>query len=251
LALSDIAAATKISMTALVAIEQNDFNRLPGGVFRPGYVRTFAAEVGLDGDALAREYRATFETEPPAAPPPRRGVAWPSRLRLAQPLPVVSATIVGIVICGVLLLNREPLSSEDSEGQPAPGLEQVDIAHAVPRADDADGMAAVALATAAVADLQAPSLRLEIRITGLCWVTAEADGERAVYRLMQPGERAQVEAHGAITLRVGNAGAFAYSINGAAGRSLGRSGEAVTVRITDGNLGSLQAEPASPSSPQV
>ena len=34
-------------MTALAAIEHNDFARLPGGVFRRAYVRAFAAEVGL------------------------------------------------------------------------------------------------------------------------------------------------------------------------------------------------------------
>ena len=78
-----------------------------------------------------------------------------------------------------------------------------------------------------------------------CWVSAVADGERVVYRLMQPGERTLVEARSAITLRVGDAGAVAYSINGATGRPLGRNGEAVTVRITNDNLGSLSAEPAS------
>jgi hypothetical protein len=49
-----------------------------------------------------------------------------------------------------------------------------------------------------------------------------------------------------ITLRVGDAGAVAYSINGATGRPLGRNGEVVTVRITNDNLGSLDAEPAKP-----
>jgi hypothetical protein len=77
-----------------------------------------------------------------------------------------------------------------------------------------------------------------------------ADGERVVYRLMQPGERTLVEARGAIRLRVGDAGNVAYSINGATGRPLGRNGEAVTVHITNENLGSLSAEPASPDSPK-
>jgi cytoskeletal protein RodZ len=47
LTLRDIAATTKISVLALVAIEQNAFDRLPGGVFRRGYVKAFAAEVGF------------------------------------------------------------------------------------------------------------------------------------------------------------------------------------------------------------
>jgi cytoskeletal protein RodZ len=57
LTLRDVARTTKISMSVLVAIEHNDFARLPGGAFRRAYVRAFAAEVGLNGDELARECR--------------------------------------------------------------------------------------------------------------------------------------------------------------------------------------------------
>lgn len=52
---------------------------------------------------------------------------------------------------------------------------------------------------------------------------------------MQPGERATVDARDEILVRVGNAGALAYLINGEPGRQLGRLGEVVTVRITKGN----------------
>jgi hypothetical protein len=102
----------------------------------------------------------------------------------------------------------------------------------------------VALANAAVSETGAPSLRLEIRLHRPCWVSAVADGERVVYRLMQPGERTLVEARSVITLRVGDAGAVAYSINEATGRPLGTNGEVVTVRITNENVESLSAEPA-------
>lgn len=244
LTLRDIAATTKISMMALRAIEQNDFDHLPGGVFRRGYIRAFAAEVGLDADELVREYRARFETELPAAPLPRPEADWKNRLRLGQRLPAV-LVIVGVVIGGSLLLERGQVLHEGAEGPGTPDAVEVEIPDGTAQTDDSDSTAEVAFATAAVTDIRALSLRLEIRTTGLCWVSAVADGERAVYRLMSPGERTLVEAHSAITLRVGDAGAFAYSVNGTAGRPLGRSGEAVTVRITNDNLGSLYAEPAS------
>jgi hypothetical protein len=156
------------------------------------------------------------------------------------------ATIVGILICGALLLDRRPVLYEASDGQDTLSAAEVDITDdETPQTDDSSGTAPVAFATAAITDSEAPSLRLEIRATGLCWVSALADGERAVYRLMRAGERTQVEAHKVITLRVGDAGAFAYTVNGAEGRSLGRSGEAVTIRLTNDNLESLYAKPAS------
>jgi cytoskeletal protein RodZ len=84
LTLRDIAKAAKISMTALAAIEHDDFARLPGGVFRRAYLRAFAAEVGLNADELAREYRTRFETEPPAQPLLRHDTGWEHRLLLSQ-----------------------------------------------------------------------------------------------------------------------------------------------------------------------
>lgn len=64
LTLQGIASRTKISVSALRAIERNRFEDLPGGVFRRAYVRTFAAEVGLDAERLVRDYLDRFE--PPA-----------------------------------------------------------------------------------------------------------------------------------------------------------------------------------------
>ena len=88
LTLRDIASTTKISMAALVAMESNDFGRLPGGVFRKAYVRAFAAEVGLNGEELAAEYEAAFESTP----------SGPGQL-----LHLSAAQRVGVVIAGVLL----------------------------------------------------------------------------------------------------------------------------------------------------
>jgi transcriptional regulator with XRE-family HTH domain len=90
LSLSDIAGRTKISPPSLTAMERNDFARLPGGVFRRAYVRAFAEEVGLDAEALVREYRARYEPDdfPVAPAPPRREAAtwlrgWPAGAALA------------------------------------------------------------------------------------------------------------------------------------------------------------------------
>jgi hypothetical protein len=95
-------------------------------------------------------------------------------------------------------------------------------------------------------------LRLEFQPRGECWVSATVDGRLVVYRLMASGERATLDARDEIALRVGDAGVFVYSINGAPGRSLGRQGQVVDVRITKGNYNAWLADagepPASPPS---
>ena len=67
LTIGDVSALTKISTRALLAIECENFDRLPGGIFRRAYVTAFADAVGLDGRECVRAYVEAFE--PPATDP--------------------------------------------------------------------------------------------------------------------------------------------------------------------------------------
>ena len=48
IALEDITAVTKISQRYLVALEQESFRTLPGGILNKGIIRGYAGAVGLD-----------------------------------------------------------------------------------------------------------------------------------------------------------------------------------------------------------
>jgi cytoskeletal protein RodZ len=244
LSLRDIANTTKISTAALIAIERNDFARLPGGVFTRAYLRVYATEVGLDADELTRAYRASFETEIPTVPLPPHKVDWYDAVRPHYRLAAVVVTVGVILIGGWVILDRGPGPDASLDQQPALNAIEAGLLDDTAPTDESD-VTDVGLANAAVTETSAQSLRLEIRPNGPCWVSAVADGERVIYRLLHSGERTVVEARSAITLRVGDAGTFAYSINGATGRPLGRNGEAVTVRITHDSLERLYAEPES------
>jgi cytoskeletal protein RodZ len=60
LSLRVIADATKISVTALEALERNDISRLPGGIFSRAFVRAYALEVGLDPEQTIAEFMTRF-----------------------------------------------------------------------------------------------------------------------------------------------------------------------------------------------
>jgi cytoskeletal protein RodZ len=78
-------------------------------------------------------------------------------------------------------------------------------------------------------------LRLEIKPRESCWVSATADGQRVIYRMLNAGEHMQVEAKDAVDLRVGDPSAIAFTINGVAARALGVAGEAVSIHVTPQN----------------
>ena len=61
--LRQIADVTRISVSALEAIERNDISRLPGGIFSRAFVRSYAIEVGLDPEETVRDFLAQFPHE--------------------------------------------------------------------------------------------------------------------------------------------------------------------------------------------
>jgi cytoskeletal protein RodZ len=58
--LRDIEAKTKISVTALEALERNDYARLPGGIFSRAFVRAYALAVGVEPEEAVSEFVTDF-----------------------------------------------------------------------------------------------------------------------------------------------------------------------------------------------
>ncbi len=59
--LSEVEAATRIRVRYLRAIENEEWDVLPGGVYTRGFIRTYAGYLGLDGERLADDYRKSVE----------------------------------------------------------------------------------------------------------------------------------------------------------------------------------------------
>jgi transcriptional regulator with XRE-family HTH domain len=106
IALSSISANTKISVSLFEALERGDVSRWPSGIYRRSFVRAYAQAIGLDPDAVAREFAEQFpdpaepppaaESTPPAphtkavespAPPPPASASRRSSVRITIPEP--------------------------------------------------------------------------------------------------------------------------------------------------------------------
>ena len=69
IALSSIAANTKIGLGLLQALERDDLSRWPSGIFRRAFIRAYAEAAGLDPDVITQEF---LERYPDAPDDPRR-----------------------------------------------------------------------------------------------------------------------------------------------------------------------------------
>ena len=75
-----------------------------------------------------------------------------------------------------------------------------------------------------------------LTVTRPCWITATVDGKQAINRLLQPGEKNTIEAKKEIVVTAGDASAVSLTLNGAAAKPLGKTGDVVTVRLTPDNF---------------
>ena len=102
--------------------------------------------------------------------------------------------------------------------------------HGVPAAP------ATALESAPAAAAMMTGLTMEIAPKASCWVSVTADGDPMFSGLMAAGDKQVITAKEQILVNVGDAGVFAYLLNGRQGRPLGAPGQAVSTRITVSNL---------------
>jgi len=162
--LREISEATKISLRHLEALERNDFQHLPGGVFNRGFVRAYAQFIGIDPEAMVNAYLLEEQTQGSGAD---QGVLRSKRMRHgpeAEPVRrfpfgralawgVALLVVIGGLIGGIyyyLLRERDesvrdsdPTAAQSLLAEPLPangdGIEAEDQAAATPeaKADDA------------------------------------------------------------------------------------------------------------------
>jgi len=99
ISLRQIAQTTKLSVSALEALERNEVSRLPGGIFSRAFVRCYAAEIGADPEETVREFLSQFPHESvagagPSAPPTGQSPASPLVARAMM----IAATIAVVVV---------------------------------------------------------------------------------------------------------------------------------------------------------
>jgi cytoskeletal protein RodZ len=215
LSLADIAQRTKINHVLLRAIEENRFDRVPGGLFTRSYLRAYAREVQLDPESIVAQYRSEFETpevqtEPSAEDSP--SVAEIGSIAIDDGGGRSRAGLVVVLLIGFAYfafarsINTESASPE-------------------PRATDtieASGRQPAPTSTAGTRDTpRIAPLKLIIQTNGNCWVDARIDGEPVFAHLMTAGGRLEYDVREDVTIRVGDPAAFTFTLDGIPGRVLG------------------------------
>ena len=255
-----IAEKTNISVRALEAIEKGQFGKLPGGIFTRGFIRSYAAQVGIDPDAAV----AQFLSDEPGAREESDDGGTREREGLGL-LAIVAGGLIVVALTLALIYFFAPDWLRLGGGAPA-SVKEATVPESSPATTQAavtDSVPAPPVPTAAAPTDAPPApmatppvtpaaqvppaqetpkapLHLVVAPTGRCWVQVSADGQMRVARELNVGERVTVEAAERLHIVVGDAGAFAYELNGRAGRSLGAAGGVARVTIQPATVSQFQ-----------
>lgn len=202
---------TKIRARYIRALEEEDYDALPGPTFVRGFLRTYASYLGLDGELFVEEYKSRFfdPLRDDHAFPRRRALDRRRKPKREQNLiVVVLAAIVSIAVLVALaatyprdakapptvtpaiVTDTAPSTSGDSAAgstDPCAGAENLPLCEASHDNEVAS----------AIDEVPTEPVRLMVTATGDCYVTIEAsiDGSGKVLipeQLFKNGQRTQV-----------------------------------------------------------
>jgi len=253
--LREISNRTKIAVAVLEGLEREDISKLPAGIFGRAFVRSFATEVGLDPEASIQEFTLQFRDDlatvahPPAERIDENEISEGKR-RTTRRVLVMVALVAAVAGAGAYLWLprfREPSAATAQQTAPAGvvlnGAGASTVRETPAAAPVREPPATDGGPSPAVEDRPASSpppvdrMTVTLTVSRPCWVSVIADGQRQAGKVLKPGEERTLEARNDLALTFGDAGAVRMTINGAAAKTIGKSGEVVTIRLNLANLG--------------
>jgi cytoskeleton protein RodZ len=234
--LAEISTATRIGVRFLEALENEQWDRLPGGVFNRGFIRAVARFLGLDEENLVSEYallthdtaeKAVWNT---AASAGNSGGERTSRHVLLWGL----AALVVLLSAGGAWAWREYGSTLRTWREPVPELPpaQTPAAPAVAAPEAGANPAPANSASAADAEM----LELKVEATQATEVTVAADGKTVFDGRMKPGGAQQFKAKDRFDVSARNSTALLMDLNGQTLAPPGRPGAPGKITLTRKDL---------------
>jgi cytoskeleton protein RodZ len=267
--LDEISGSTKIARRHLEALEQEDFDALPGGIFNKGFVRAYARYVGIDEEQAVADYIAAdqeqTQTEVKFPLEVHKSVALnPRRSRM----PILLALLALVLILGgwSIWKRRHPqqVVNPSNTGLAAsnPAASTVQPAQTMPVTNPSPSTNAAEQKTdaAAAKDNSVPTpdqaqkqtdakpFTVVVKTNESSWISIKADGNPVAERIFDPGEEQSMSATKEITIMIGNAGGVDVSFNGTSQGVLGQKDKARTLVFTPAGL---QNKPVPQTSPRL
>jgi cytoskeleton protein RodZ len=252
LTIEGIAAETRISTRFLLAIESEQFDVLPGGVFNRGFIRKYAECIGKDPEEALRTYErlsrpVEIDSRLESQDRPQKKSSKPSVYYFAI------AGLVIAVIAFYMLGHQRALPVQPVSAAIPPSVSPAPVSEPVP-AEQAELSAAADPGTiaptlpmsrpvppAVTRSISVPVAQpkpeapvvVELEFQENSWFKLSADGEPVVNgEILSRGASRRYTANQSMSLSIGNAAGVTLRVNGQQVSSLGRNGQVRMLNIT-------------------
>ena len=246
ISLDEIAESTKIGTRLLKALEEEQFDLLPGGIFNKGFVRAYAKYLGMDEDQAVADYlQAAGDVEPDVQLIAQKG-DWAEN-KFAEPrgtshrgFPFVPVLVLVLVVTagfGGWRIYQQHMQEKEAaragreasqvatpgdSAQPSPNTAtQNSIPQPTSSVENSPPSAAAQLPVASPLTDNSPSspatasgFEVEVRTTGRAWVSLKADGKILVRGVLDADQARTLHADKEIVVWTGNVGATQVSFEG-------------------------------------
>jgi cytoskeleton protein RodZ len=210
--LEEIAEATKIGTRSLRALEEQDFDKLPGGIFNKGFVRAYARYLGLDEEQAVADYLAALgeaqaagkatRQEPGAnAPAPERNIFIPD-VEESEPIRLPLGPIAVVVVVAVLLFSGWRYFTRNG----LPNLRHVRAAAQRPSPPVAKPAAAADASRPGTSAAPAKGgFVVRVKAREDSWISIVADGKPVMSAVLPKESEKSFHAQQSLVLKTGNA----------------------------------------------
>jgi cytoskeleton protein RodZ len=235
--LNEITAGTRIGARFLEALENEQWEKLPGGVFNRGFVRAIAHFLGLDEENLLAEYDLARGEQKIQAPAP-----YENRLP-SRPLwvPAVAILVAVMLLAGAFYAGRygwrryaahRAHAHSPALQNSAPVIQEPQPAAQLPSvASDPS-----ASSTSSIPSPSSTSLTLSISTSSATRVRIVADDKLMLDAEMHAGENRQFLANDRFIVTAADSSAVLLELNGRTMPPLGMPGSSGTIVLSRKNL---------------
>ena len=237
LTLREVEESTKIRKKYLQALENENFDVIPGRTYTKGFIKNYARFLGLDAKEFIEQFEAEFvypQDEDIHAPLShgaggRRGRRTFSRIAIGLLLTVILA-VAGLAYIGSQPEGEIPEQESISAGEAGGGSEQIDEQQPPdqqPEQNPEQETGSTGTKTPEAPSFSGVNLRVDI-LDEKCWVKAVVDGREVFRGTLNKGEFKVFEGNSEVIMTLGNAGVARLTFNGKEMPFFGKRGKVIT-----------------------
>ena len=234
LTFKDVENETSIRSLYIESIEKGDYDALPGAVYTKGFIRNYATMLGLDSDAVLRQYydethtaapvpvgseAEEARTEAPSDPPFQSGMDFHDRVEKSHRSQNV-LVVVGVLVLAVVGSVYYFFGSDETTSTAKPGAAQTQEKAQPP----------APMETKPAAPIE--GVEVAAKFSARCWTQVTADGKTIYEGTAEKGQTFTWKGKDRVVVTAGNAGAVALTWNGKDQGKLGNDGDVVEKRFT-------------------